>query len=897
MQNKILALSTRKLTAPGYPSTYNVPIPLTPLIGREREVAAVGDLLKRPEVRLVTLLGPGGVGKTHLGLQIASDLLDDFIDGVCFVPLASIRDPDLVVPAMAQELGLKEAEDEALLDLLKVYLRHRHLLLMLDNFEQVVPAAPRLSELLAACPRLTVLATSRAVLHIRGEREFPVSPLALPDLKHASTSKTLAQNPSVALFRERAQAARPDFEITDANAHTIAEICVQLEGLPLAIELAAARVKLLSPQALLERLEHRLSVLTSGTQDTPARQQTLHATIEWSDRLLDAREQRLFRRFSVFSGGATLQAVEAVCTTSGTGGSAGQALDDVASLIDKSLLQATDQGGGEPRFTMLEVIREYGLERLAGSGEEQATRQAHTLYYMKLAEEAAQEIRGPRQAAWLERLEREHDNLRAVLSWSLTEAKDAEAGEAGKAEQRPEIALRLCRALIGFWQIHGHYSEGRSILELALAASGGMKTPLRAQALTNAAMLVNIQGDTERAAVLAEESLALYRELGDQEGIALALYQLGHVAWLKGDFARAAALLNESLELSRALSDTISVAYAFYSLAGLANIRGQYARGVALFEDALALFRQEGNKRGVALALLQLADLLFTSQGDATRIRSLLEEGLALCREIGDKDGLALYHYFSGQVALSQVDVSTARSQLEESLALYREMGDRQRIARALIGLAKLETHQGNYQAAQTLTEESLSLARGGRHLLNIAAGLEGLAHVAAAQGTATSSNTNILWAAQLWGAADALRDTLEAPLPLVERAMYESSVEAARALPGPGVFARAWAEGRSMLPEQALAAQGQAPGARPSPAAETPSTKSPPHPLIPDGLTAREVEVLRLAAQGLTDAQIAEKLVITRRTVNWYLTSIYSKIHVSSRAAATRYALEHHLI
>ena len=896
MQNKILALSTRKLTAPGYPSTYNVPIPLTPLIGREREVAAVSDLLKRPEVRLVTLLGPGGVGKTHLGLQIASDLLYDFIDGVCFVPLASIRDPDLVVPAIAQELGLKESEDEALLDLLKAFLRHRHLLLILDNFEQVVPAAPRLSELLAACPRLTVLATSRAVLHIRGEREFPVSPLALPDLKHASTSETLAQNPSVALFRERAQAARPDFQITDANALTIAEICVQLEGLPLAIELAAARVKLLSPKALLERLEHRLSVLTSGTQDTPARQQTLHATIEWSDRLLDAREQEIFRRFSIFSG-ATLQAVEAVCTVPGVGNSAGQALDDVASLIDKSLLQATDQGGGELRFTMLEVIREYGMERLASRGEEQATRQAHALYYMKLAEEAAQEIRGPRQAAWLERLEREHDNLRAALHWSLAEAKDGEDGEAGKAEQRLEIALRLCRALIGFWQIHGHYSEGRSILELALAASGGMKTHLRAEALSDAAMLVNIQGDTERAAVLAEESLTLYRELGDQEGIALALYQLGHVAWLKGDFARAATLLNESLELSRALSDTISVAYALYSLAGLANIRGQYARGVALFEDALALFRQEGNKRGVALALLQLADLLFTSQGDATRIRSLLEEGLALCREIGDKDGLALYHYFSGQVALSQGDVSTARSLLEESLALYREMGDRQRIARALIVLAKLETHQGNYQAAQTLAEESLSLARGGRHLLNIAAGLEGLAQVAAAQEAAASSLTSILWAAQLWGAADALRDTLEAPLPLVERATYESSVEAARALLGLEAFTRAWAEGRSMSPEQALAAQGQAPGSQHPPTEGTPSTKSLPHPLTPDGLTAREVEVLRLAAQGLTDAQIAEKLVITRRTVNWYLTSIYSKIHVSSRAAATRYALEHHLI
>lgn len=897
MQNKIVAISTRKLTAPGYPSSYNVPIPLTPLIGREREVAAASDLLKRPEVRLVTLLGPGGVGKTHLGLQIASDLLDDFIDGVCFVPLASIRDPDLVVSTIAQELGLKEAQDEALLDLMKAYLRHKHLLLILDNFEQVVPAAPRLSELLAACPGLTALVTSRAVLHIHGEHEFPVSPLALPDLKHTSTSETLAQNPSVALFRERVQAARPDFQITNANVRTIAEICVQLEGLPLAIELAAARVKLLSPQALLERLEHRLPVLTSRAQDTPARQQTLHATIEWSDRLLDAREQRLFRGLSVFSGGATLQAVEAVCTDPGAWGSAGQTLDDVASLIDKSLLQATDQGGGgEQRFTMLEVIREYGLEHLATSGEEQAIRQAHARYYMKLAEEAAQEIRGPRQAAWLERLEREHDNLRAALSWSLAEAEDGAAGKDGK-EDRLEIALRLCQALKGFWQIHGHYSEGRSILEHALAASEGMKTTLRAQALIDTAMLVNMQGDTARAAVLAEESLALYRELGDQEGIALALYQLGHVAWLKGDVVRATALLTETLELSRALSDTISVAYAFYSLAGLANIRGQYDRAMNLYEDALALFQQEGNKRGVALALLQLANLHFILQGDSMRIRSLLEEGLAFCHEIGDKDGIAIHHYFSGQIALSQGDVTTARWLLEESLTLFREMGDRERIARGLIGLAKLEAQQGNYPAAQTLSEESLSLARGGRHLLNIAAGLESLAHVAAAQGAAASSPTRTLWAARLWGAAAALRDRLEAPFPLVERATYESSVEAVRTLLGPEAFARAWAEGRSMSPEQALAAGEQAPESRRLLTEGKPSAKSPPHPLPPDGLTAREVEVLQLVAQGLTDAQIAEKLVIARRTVNWYLTSIYGKIHVSSRAAATRYALEHHLI
>ena len=888
MQDKVFALPTRKLAAPGYLTTYTVPVPLTPLIGREREVAAVCHLLMGARGRLVTLLGPGGVGKTHLGLQVAIDLLNHFTDGVCFVPLASIRDPALVITTISRELGLKEVQDQPLLELLKVNLRHRHLLLLLDNFEQVVAAAPALAELLAACPGLKALITSRSVLHIRGEHQFPVQPLDLPDLKHAENEETLAQYSSVALFLERTREARPDFQTTDAIVRIIAEICVQLDGLPLAIELAAARMKLLSPHMLLERLEHPLAMLTSGAQDTPARQQTLHSTIEWSYRLLHVREQRLFRRLSVFAGGATLPAIEAICSTFDERQDTGQVLNDVASLIDKSLLQRVEQEGDEARITMLETIREYALERLVTSREAETARQAHALYYLRLSEDAAQQIRGPWQAEWLERLEREHDNLRAALRWSLKETHDAGAAIPGR---HLEIALRLCQALIGFWQIHGYYSEGRSNLEHVLAASEGMKTPLRAQALNDAAMLVNIQGDTTRAGALAEESLILYRELGDQEGIALALYQLGHVAWLKGDFARVASLLEETLEISKVLGDTISVAYAHFSLAELANIRGQYSRGAALFEEALALFRQEGNKRGVAFALLQLADLLFVSQGDSTRIHSLLEEGLALCREIGDKDGLARYNYYSAQVALSQGDVVTARALFEESLTLYKDMGDRQRIAHSLLGLAKLETRQGNNAAAQTLYEESLSLSSRGGHTLNIVSALEGLAQVSAAPGAVDAPRAHVLWATRLWGTAEALRDKLGTPLPPVERAEYEQSINAARSYLGPEAFSSAWAQGRTMSPEQALSHSDS-----PAVQGQTRGGKAPAHPASPGWLTTREVEVLRLLAQGLTDAQIAEKLVITRRTVNWYLTSIYSKIHVSSRSAATRYALEHHL-
>jgi predicted ATPase/DNA-binding CsgD family transcriptional regulator len=883
MQNKVLALHSRKPTTPLYMFTCNVPAPLTSLIGREQEVAAVYDLLLRPEVRLVTLSGPGGVGKTHLSLQIANNLLNDFTDGICFIPLATISDPDLVVAAIAQELGVKEIGDHALLDLLKVYLEHKQLLLLLDNYEQVLVAAPRLSELLAACPQLKFLVTSRAVLHIHGEHEFPVPPLALPDLRHSSKSEDLAQYAAVALFLERAQAFKPDFQVNSTNVQAIAQICVHLDGLPLAIELAAARIKLLPPRTLLGRLEHRLSVLTIGAQDVPARQQTLRNTLEWSYNLLDAQEQRLFWRLSVFVGGCTLQAIEAICAALGKSDGAGQILDKVASLIDQSLLQQTGQEEDELRLGMLETIREYGLERLTVSGEAVATRQAHAMYYLALAEEAKVERSGPQQATWLERLEREHDNLRAVVHWSLEPAEDW--------AQRREVLLRLGVALVEFWHVHGYYSEGRNVLESALAGSEGVSAPLRVKALGAAAMLVNLQGDAERATILVEESLALSRVLGDTTGIAEALYLLGNAAWLQGDLARAGALLEESSELYKAMDDRDSVAFTLYNLADLARYQGELAKARVLLEESQALFRARANKRGMALALLMDVELCLLAHRDPSLIRPLLEESQALLEEIGDKDGLARHSYVTGQVAFSRGDTSTARSLLEESLVLYRDLGDRPRIGQVLVGLAKVETYQGDLATAHALYEESLSVAGVGCKL-DVASGLEGLANVVAAQG-------EIAWAARLWGAAEALRDTMGAPLPPLERAEYEHATATARAVLGAEAFTAAWAEGRNTTPEQALAAWGPViipttvPAGQPSTLKAVPSSPPP----YPDGLTAREVEVLQHVSQGLTDAQVADKLVITRRTVNWYLTSIYSKIQVSSRSAATRYALEHHLV
>ncbi len=852
---------------------HNLPAQLTPLIGREQEVAAVCALLRRPKVRLVTLTGTGGVGKTRLGLEVATDLLDDFADGIYFVPLAPISDSDLVIPTIAQALGIQVAGERPLLDLLQAHVRDKRLLLLLDNFEQVLATAPRLSDLLSDCPQLKILVTSRAVLHIRGEHEFPVPPLALPDLSHLPESEALSQYPAVALFLQCAQAARPDFQMTPANTHTIAQICVHLDGLPLAIELAGARVKLLPPQVLLTRLGHRLQVLTSGARDAPVRQQTLRNTLAWSYNLLDAEEQRLFRRLSVFVRGCTLEAVEGLYTALGE--IPADVLDGVASLIDKSLLRQTEQEGEEPRLLMLATIREYGLEVLASAGEMESTRRAHAAHYLALAEQAELELGGPQQGVWLERLEREHDNLRAALQWSLEQA-----GEEG-AQQRRELALRLAGALHTFWWTRGHWSEGRNFLERALVASEGVAASVRAKALYSAASLTFIQSNYERAEALSEESLALYRELEDKPGIALSLYELGNIAWVRSNTASARSLLEEALTLFREVGFKEYAAYSLFSLALLASSQGEYARACTLFEESLALFRELEHKKGIAHTLSQLAQVLFDSQGDQARVRSLLKECLALSREVGFKEGIAAANCLFGLLALGQGDLATAYSQVEESVVLYKEMGHRHGTAESLAVLGKVVAAQGDFAAAQTLYEESLKISGELDEKWVIAVCLVRLGEVVAAQ-------RQLAWAAQLWGAADALRDAVGVPIPPVELADYERSVSAARVHLGERAFAAAWAQGRSMTPEQALAAKGQKPAPPPT------TTRTPP--TYPAGLTAREVEVLRLLADGLTDLQIAEKLILSPRTVHAHISSIYSKLGVTSRSAATRYAIEHHL-
>ena len=767
-----------------------LPVQLTPLIGREREVTAVARLLRREKVRLVTFTGTGGTGKTRLAVQVAAAFGDVFVGGVFFVSLASLNDPMLVIPAIARTLGVRESMGQTVFARLVEVLQQKQTLLLLDNFEQVVEAASQGADLLTSCPLLKLLVTSREVLHVRSEHEFAVPPLALPDPTHLSKRAALARTPAVALFLQRARAARPDFKLTSTNARAVAEICMRLDGLPLAIELAAARMKVLSPQALLARLDQPLNVLTGGTRDAPARQQTLRNTIEWSYQLLDAREQRLFRWLSVFVGGCSLQAAEAVC--SGPGDRVGQALDGVVSLVDKSLLQRVEQTGGESeeqegqRLLLLETIREYGREVLEALGEGDAARQAHADYFVHLAEEAEPALKGPLLVTWLERLEREHENLRAALHWAV---------ESG----RGEIALRLGIALERFWVVRGQRNEGLDFLQKALAGSAEVAVDIRARALLAAGRLAFNQSDYEQGEALTQESLALFRELGDKRGIALSLNRLGVAAWRRGDFRSARVLLEEDLTLFREMGDRDRVAWSLFMHGLLDTKQGEYAGASSRFEKSLALFRELGNKRGIAASLTQLAGTLFVSQGNQDMIYPLLKQGLSLDREVGDKEGMAVSSLLLGWMALKQGDTAAARSRVEESLALYREMENREGMAEAFVILGKVEAARGDHPFARTLYEESLAMAQeiGDKEL--IASGLDGLASVVAVEG-------ELAWATRLWGTAEALREAIGAPLQPIERDDYQQAVATARDHLGEETFASAWTEGRAMTAEQALA-------------------------------------------------------------------------------------------
>lgn len=803
---------------------HGLPVQLTPFIGRGREVDEVGGRLLRSDVRLLTLTGPGGTGKTRLALQVAAAVTGEFSDGVYFVDLSTIAQPELVPAEIAHTLGLKEHSPRPLLESLEEHLGEKQVLMVLDNFEQVVLAGSFLAQLLVTCPQLKVLATSRIVLRVSGEHLYPVPPMTLPDPRCPLPPERLAECEAVRLFLTRAQARKPGFQVTPENASAVTEICRRLDGLPLAIELAAARAGLLSPQAMLARLGDRLALLTGGAQDLPTRQQTVRATLDWSYDLLGRPERSLLGTLSVFAGGAGLEAAEAVCGPDGDA----HILGGLSSLVDQSLVRQEERSGGEIRFGMLETVRDYALARLAESGEWGPAHRRHAEYYLRLVEAAEAELHGPRQSDWLRRVDEETDNVRSALRWSQ------ESGQTG-------LGLRLGSALRDFWRLRGRMTEGRAWLEGLLASqesSGlGVQEGIRARAMGAGATLAWAQGDFRRAEQLATEGLMLNRKQGHPAGVADTLHTLASVAHGRGEYRRAEGLYGEALALYRDLGDRMEVSSALNDLGMLARDLGDWARSRTLHEESLAIRQALGGESAIAQSLYNLG-LAAHLQGDYEQAEIRLAEGLALFRDLGDVLGVADSLNDLGRLPQVRRDWRRAVALFEEALSVYQGLGDERGAARTLNNLGLIAYDRGEYERAVELHEESHSIhsrlgSRWGAgislydlgnalHALGnlerageayqealrlmreagdqalVAFCLEGLARVALSCGLPART-------ARLCGAADALRATIKAPLPPPDRPLHERTLaEACRAL-GEERFAQDWEQGRGMAMEQAV--------------------------------------------------------------------------------------------
>jgi predicted ATPase/class 3 adenylate cyclase/Tfp pilus assembly protein PilF len=722
----------------------NLPIRSTSLVGREKELEECRMLLGREDVRLLTLLGPGGIGKTRLALHLGASMLDDFADGVFAVALAHVTEPALVAPTLAQALSVRQISSRSTTSVLIDYLRGKQILLILDNFEQLLEAAPLIWELLSAAPGLKIIVTSRSALDLAAEHIYQVPALSLPELGEVLDTDDIPRYEALNLFAERARAVKPDFTLTIENIQAVVGVCAQLDGLPLAVELAAARIKILSPQAMLSRLSGRLKLLTGGGQDLPERQKTLRATIEWSHELLNADEKKLFRWFSVFINGAPFEAVEAIATPNPDGDDHeqvhidGDVLDTLSSLVSKSLVRHLPRADGTMRFGMLSTMREYGLERLTEFGEQAAISERHARFYMALAEDAEPGLRGSAQVAWLRTLETEHDNLQAALAWA-TEHHEVEVG------------LRIAGALWRFWYINSYLSEGRNWLLqlLSLPQPPGIDA-IRGKALNGAGSLIYNQGDYGLAQSLHEECLQIARKTGDRRSVAGALNNLGLIAKIRNHYDEAYSLFEQALEVNRATGNRSWEAINYNNMGNVRYDQGDYVGARTFQEQSVALFVALGDSWGMAMSLAELGRVAF-EQGNYGEARDLNGRSLGMQRDLGDKRNVADTLNKLGAVALNQGEYAEARDLFEQSLTLFRDLGDKRGMAASLHYLGVVAYRRGDYATARVYLEESLRSRMQLGDKRDIAESHNNLGIVAMAQGDYARAEVELTLCLQLW--------------------------------------------------------------------------------------------------------------------------------------------------